>query len=184
MTQLDINAGMKKKHWIILIIVLFLVDTTLCMVAIFVGGNTLLNEWTLIGKPAEAAAKIVGLNIGKAPDGFIYTGRETSVYVESETGKIFACCGNSSTGGWEQVSQKDSNETLFLDRCGKPENSEIFHLPNEKDRFEVQWCGEFENGRVAYTLRADGTIWFRKIYESPMRITWLQIALLQSPSYF
>jgi hypothetical protein len=178
MTQLDIIAGMKKKHWIILIIVLFLVDTILCTLAIFAGGNTFWNDWTAIEKPSETVAKIVGLTIRDAPGGFIYHGRETSVYVESNSGKIFTCCGNSLTEGWEQVDQKDSNEELFLDRCGKPEDSEIFHLPDEKDRLEVQWCGEFESGRIVYTLRADGTVWFRKIYESPMRTIWLQIAVV------
>jgi hypothetical protein len=178
MPQLDIIAGMKKKHWITLMIVLFLMDTILCTLAIFAGGNSLFNTWTSIGKPVEAVAKIVGLTIGEAPSGLIYTGRETSVYVESDSGKIFECCGNPLTGGWEQVGQKDSNEELFLDPCGKPEDSEAFHLPDEKDRLEVQWCGEFESGRVVYLLRADGTVWFRKVYESPMRTTWLQISIV------
>lgn len=146
-----------------------------CLFAVYAGGNLFYNQWVSLGEPPETAIRIVGIEVGSAPGGMIYQGRETKVYVETITGRIFKCCENSKNGFWEETPNIISNEDLFLEYCGPLETGQRVHRSDEKDQRGVNWCGEYDSGIVSYSLTEDGNIWSRKTYESPMLTFWWMI---------
>jgi len=112
-------------------------------------------RWKFIGTPPEQPAKILAGDVGPYPGGVFYQGRETSIYIETVSGRIYRYS-PSAKNPWAETEGAQIKEINF---CHELEPDSGKHLRDELDNYEICWHGEWDWGRAYYAIRKDGTVW-------------------------
>src|SRR5687768_16481483 len=110
-------------------------------------GEKISVTWESLGSPPESPTRFVAGKVGEYPGGETYNGRETTIYVETSSGKIYRCCSNGNTS-WLETTKNDVIERNWAKECLRDKEDENRkHLDKEIDNYAVYWCGEFDYGQ-------------------------------------
>ena len=158
---------MQKKIEVALIVLIVIVAGVYLAYKSYASGFRLFQHWESIGSPPEKIKELIGVETGNSPTGVFYEGRDTKIYVLSETGKLFSCCvKKDNTWQWQEESTNKSNEHIFK-ICQDSGKFKTNYFPDEISRLTALWCGEFDYGKVIYVLHSDGSVSYSKEFRNP-----------------